>query len=172
LYSLDIISVTKQFFIIEYQLKNLIYIEKLKKLIEEGVSSNTNHNYKTNVKGKMTAWNFFNENKEFISYLDESFFFFKTFKYEINIKLSSSWGTILSNEEEVIEHDHRRSEISGILYLTDIGPGTFFPEFNKFVKEKIGKIVFFSSQLKHSVPKFKTDKKRYTIAFNFESHSF
>ena len=64
-------------------------------------------------------------------------------------------------------HNHRYNHISGTLYLTENGPGTYFPQFNKTVVEKIGKFVFFSSEANHSVAKSNVKQKRYTVACNF-----
>ena len=36
------------------------------KKIEEGINLESNKNYKTNVIGQMTSWNFFNNDKKFI----------------------------------------------------------------------------------------------------------
>ena len=60
----------------------------------------------------------------------------------LNIKdsrLVDAWGNILKKGGAVTEHTHGPAVISGILYLTEGGPGTYFREFNKTVEEKIGK---------------------------------
>jgi hypothetical protein len=80
--------------------------------------------------------------------------------------LHSAWGNILQNNDEVKLHSHQPALLSGILYLTENGPGTNFPDFNMVLKEKIGKIVFFNSEINHFVQKTNLIEKRYTISFN------
>jgi hypothetical protein len=166
-YSLHVLPVVKNLFIFEYQLKNLSFVEDFKKKINQEVNSHDNNNFKTNVKGKMTRWDFFNKDKNFHLCLEESCSFLKIIN-SVDMKIESSWGNILSDNDEVLEHDHvaRTIALSGILYLTEDGPGTYFKLLNKSIDEKIGKIVFFSSELRHSVPKIKIEKDRYTVAFN------
>jgi hypothetical protein len=60
---------------------------------------------------------------------------------------------------------------SGIIYLTDGGPGTFFRDLNLTIEEEIGKYILFTPYLKHSVQKINKDIERITIAFNFNEIS-
>ena len=66
-------------------------------------------------------------------------------------------------------HDHElTSAFSGILYLTEGGPGTFFHEHNITIEEEIGKFILFHPRLMHSVKKIENDIERITVAFNMD----
>jgi len=163
-YILNVGKIESLGFLIEYQFKNLNFVDSLKKEIKNNVGS---MDYKTNVKGKMTNFTAFNKNKIFSDLLKECV----EVTYILNLPksiLKDSWGNILKKGDSVDLHSHYRSTISGILYLTENGPGTYFPQLNKKINEKIGKVVLFNGNLLHSVPVYKGNEDRYTIAFNFE----
>ena len=80
--------------------------------------------------------------------------------------LQSSWGNILQGEDYVGQHDHIGANISGVLYLTDIGPGLDFPDFKRTIKEETGKFILFHPNSSHGVKKTNLKEKRYTLAFN------
>ena len=163
-YTLSLGKIENLGFLIEYQFKNLNFVNFLKKQIKNNVGL---MDYKTNVKGKMTNFTTFNKNKIFNNLLRECIEVTHILNLPKSI-LKDSWGNILKKGDCVDLHSHYRSTIAGILYLTEGGPGTYFPQLNKNIDEKIGKIVLFSGNLLHSVPIYKGNKDRYTIAFNFE----
>ena len=155
----------KKILLIEHQLKDLSFVEDFKNLIDLNISELS---YKTNVKGKMTKWDTFVENKDFRKIILNSVDVIKHFSKN-NVYCNNAWGNKLeNNDDEVKPHHHIGPDIiiSGILYLTEGGPGTYFNEFNKTVKEKIGKLVFFSPEAFHGVPKSNLTKTRYTLSFN------
>lgn len=163
MYKIEVFTTYKNVFIAEYQIKENIHsVDKLKKMIDDSTGA---LDYKTNVKGKMTDFKQFINEPLFLNILKECEIFFNTFNFK-KMYLQDAWGNILEENEEVIEHDHGGCEVSGVLYLTEGGSGTYFSEINKTIEEKIGKIIFFSSNIKHSVIKNKLHK-RYTLAFNF-----
>lgn len=163
MYTITSTLVQKEMHIIEHQLNDLSFVEDFKTLIYNNISD---WSYKTNVKGKMTNLDFFCKNKvlrdiltkcnEPIQYISKN-----------TVGLTEAWGNILEGDEEVISHNHYGAKVCGILYLTEGGSGTYFEQFNKTVKEKIGKIVFFSPEAIHCVLKNNLKNKRYTLAFNF-----
>jgi hypothetical protein len=155
--------ITKNLFIIEYQIKDLSFVNHFKSLIDKNVGTLS---YKTNVKGKMTDWEFFKGVPKFNELLLNIGEIFSTFPFRA-LTLAQAWGNIIEKGDEVIMHNHRYNHISGVLYLTENGPGTYFPQFNKTVVEKIGKFVFFSAEANHSVVKSDVKQKRYTVACNF-----
>ena len=162
MYKLEVVKIEKWLYLLEYQFKNLSFVNILKKEIDNNVGA---LDYKTNVKGQMTKFDEFVNNEIFTNLLKECLYFSNV----LNIKdsrLTEAWGNILKKGGEVQSHSHNPAIISGILYLTEDGPGTYFSEFNKTVEEKIGKIVFFSGQAMHQVLPFKLNKNRYTIGFN------
>ena len=163
-FTLNVAKIENWGFILEYQFENLNFVNNLKKEIKNRVGS---MDYKTNVKGKMTDFKEFVNNKIIHSLLKECV----EATYVLNLPkadLKEAWGNILKTGDSVDIHSHRNSIISGILYLTEEGPGTYFPQFNKTIDEKIGKVVLFNGNLLHSVPVYKGSEDRYTIAFNFE----
>jgi len=148
-------------FLEEYFLKDINLINKLKESIKNNISKYTS--YKTNVKGKMTDWKFF-IGKDIFKPIEKILY-----KY----KLYDAWGNILYKGEHVEEHDHGGKidintalNMSGVLYLTNTKPGTYFKEFNKTIDPEIGKIIVFDNKYRHSVDKCDTDNERITLAFN------
>lgn len=162
-YTVTTQSIKKDLFIIEYQIKDLSFINNFKSLIDKNVGALS---YRTNVKGKMTHWDFFKSVPQFNEILLNMGEIFSAFPFKA-LTLVQAWGNILEKGDQVVIHNHRYNHISAILYLTEKGPGTYFPQFNKTVFEKIGKFVFFSGEANHSVAKSNVKQKRYTIACNF-----
>ena len=152
-------------FLIELQLKiNSAYLIKQ---IEEGINSQTNCNYVTHVKGKMTAWDYFIKDENFLSaikvgtnYLDEKISL-------VSCYLRDAWGTKINYNDRVREHNHNGCIISGVLYLKDSNQDLYFKELDISIRPKKGKLILFSPFLMHGT-KFSLDKKpRYSIAFNY-----
>jgi hypothetical protein len=163
-FTLNVTKIEKWVFLIEYQLKNLNFVDILKKEIKNKVGS---MNYKTNVKGEMTDFTEFVNNEILINILRECMEVTNVLSLPKSV-LKDAWGNILKKGDNVQQHTHHGYTISGVLYLTEKGPGTYFPEFNKTIDEKIGKVVLFSGDALHSVPVYRGDEDRYTIAFNFK----
>jgi hypothetical protein len=88
--------------------------------------------------------------------------------YNGPVQFSSVWGNILETDEHKINiHNHvGNTAFCGILYLTEDGPGTFFPEYNMHIKETIGKFLLFHPMILHYVPESFLKKQRITLAFN------
>ena len=166
MYNVEFASVEKKIFLIEHQLTDLSFVEDFKNLIDFKVS-NLN-SYKTNVLGKMTEWDTFTSNETFQKIITSNQDILKCFIKDKALYCDDAWGNKLENNDEVIPHNHNKSAIAGIIYLTEGGPGTYFPEFKKIIKEKIGKIVFFDGLALHSVPKSNLNKARYTLSFNLK----
>ena len=139
-------------------------IENLKKIIKENTDKNLS--YKTSVKGQFTGFKFLVDNEYFHNFLKLISSYIKLI-YDKNFIISDAWGNVCKKSEEVITHEHSGvTAFCGILYLTEEGPGTFFPEHDINIKEEIGKFVLFHPRLKHSVKKIENDIERITIAFN------
>lgn len=163
-FKINIANVESLAFLIEYQFKNLSFVDILKKEIKNNVGK---MDYKTNVKGRMTSFNHFSKNRIFSNLLKECIEITHVLNLPKSI-LTDAWGNILKKGDSVDAHAHYRCSISGVLYLTENGPGTYFPQFNKTIEEKIGKVLLFSGSLLHEVPVYNGNEDRYTIAFNFE----
>ena len=165
-FDLHIKPIEKDSFILISRIHDPDLIQRLISDTTMGTKSKMNSSYKTNVKGKMTRFKYFNSNDNFIKFLD---LIHPNFKKVIqrSIQLKDSWGNILDKNDYVKTHNHHPSSVSGILYLTT-GMSTYFPLYNKHIEAEAGKFVLFDSMLDHSVPKNKSSKKRYTLSFNFE----
>jgi hypothetical protein len=171
-YKIQIVPKQLDLFLLESQLNDLTYVEYFKNKIDQGITTSSNSN-KTNVKGKMTDWTYFNEDPMFKKFLmeinDLMFKFLQPFQ---KLVLQSSWGNILEENNYVEPHQHIGSNISGILYLTENGPGTDFPDFKKTTEEKIGKFVLFHPHSLHGVKQSNLKEKRYSLAFNLYATNY
>ena len=137
------------------------------KRIEQGIKISPN-NYKTNVQGKMTDWEYFNKDSEFLKFiylindkLDE-IPFIKTYE------LWQSWGLREDMGDRTMEHDHEPAYLSGVIYVNDHGQILEFPELKRFVKPEKGKFVLFSSCLKHKAARSFFIDPKYAISFNIK----
>lgn len=135
--------------------------------IEEGINAPNNLNYVTHQKGKMTSWDYFVKDQNFlniarsgINYIDERINL-------VSCYLQDAWGNKLEYNDRVREHTHYGMIISGVLYLQDSNIELYFRELDIHIKPRKGKLVLFSPFLKHGT-KFSLEKKpRYSIAFNY-----
>ena len=135
-------------------------------LIEEGIKHETNCNYVSNVKGKMTSFVYFNENKIFQKLLSSTC---EAFKINLpTLELVESWGLKLNEGEYTQLHEHHNI-YSGVLYLNDVDTNLELPEINKKVECKKGKFVFFSGMLSHKTKPLVKGTK-YAIAFNLQNN--
>ena len=133
MYNVEFASVEKKLFLVEYQLTDLSFVEEFKSLIDYKIS---NLGYITNVKGKRTEWDTFVNNENFKKIITSNQDILKCFIKNENLYCNNAWGNKLENNDEVIPHNHKTFAIAGIIYLTEEGPGTYFPEFNKTIKER------------------------------------
>ena len=134
-------------------------------------TKDTKLSYKTHVKGHFTGFNSLIANEDFHLFL-------KMIQPQIytifnkNFVINDAWGNICKKGEEVTEHDHNGAAFSGILYLSNGGPGTYFRDYDITINEEIGKYVLFHSKLLHSVKKIEEDIERITVAFNMGKVKF
>jgi hypothetical protein len=108
--------------------------------IEEGIKKEGNNSYWTNVKGQMTSWKYFNEDKTFLKLLAESLS-----SLDLNLsnqELREAWGFKLNTGESTEQHNHM-NHWSGIFYLNDTDTTVEFPEIRKSIKCVKNKFVFF-----------------------------
>jgi hypothetical protein len=157
-------KIKKDVFLLEGVLKDIELIKVLKnKIVNETVANSVDQR---NVLGKSTNYQFFINDVNFINFI-------KSIKKEIakiypyDFIIREAWGNVYNKNDYAKEHTHMdTTAFCGIIYLSENGPGTYFPELKFTVKEKIGKFVLFSPILKHSVKKCKDD--RVTLAFNMD----
>ena len=171
-FDLHVRPLKKDTFILIAKIKEPELCERLCRDIDEGIKKNHN-NYKTNVKGKMTSFTYFNKNKNFIDFLEITRAYFQRVTYIFtktiychDLGLKDAWGNLLEDKDQVMIHTHMPDLLSGILYLSD-GVGTSFPQYNKTISAEVGKFVLFDSMVEHQVHQINSISKRYSISFNF-----
>ena len=148
----------------EVEIDSEYFISKIK----QGFEHPDNKNYQTNIEGKMTPWNFFNNDEKFnevitkiINYLD----------YNIPMEkyyLSEAWGFCVEPNRRTKAHDHYPNLWSGVLYLNDCNLSLDFKELGKSVKATKGRFVIFSSFLIHETKLNETNTEKWGISFNFK----
>ena len=144
-------------------------VKYFKKRIEEGVKA-SNINYKTNVYGRHTAWDFFNKDKEFGLLLCQMIDHLESLSMDLQrFYLQSSWGIIEGVGEYTHRHHHEPNYISGVLYLNDHPQKLYFPEIRQEIIPRTGRFAIFSSFLNHHTKRNIVDKEKYGISFNFRS---
>ena len=138
------------------------FIEKIKK----GCSEKDNMNFKTNIIGSQTSWQYFNKdlkfNKilfKFLDYIDLNFSL-------PNYTLVDAWGFECSLGSRTITHDHFPSLISGVIYLNEHSQLLEFKDINQTVKPEKGSFALFSGFLKHGCFRNKQDAAKYGLSFN------
>ena len=146
----------------ELKINDIDYINNLKTDVRKNIKKTMFNS--TNVKGKMTFYRHYIDNE----------LFKKIEEITPEYKWYDAWGTILTKNQYVQEHDHtlRNNDSnnivthSAVFYLTNIQPGTYFKNQNVTVEPEVGKIIIFSCKELHSVAKYEGDEERITIAFN------
>lgn len=163
------IPVKQQIFFYEAQMPFFDESYFIKK-IEEGIKLESNLNNRTNVKGFMTSWQYFNKDKEFHKILTN---FLKGVKFKKNIsyRLQDSWGLKCVQGNNTDFHNHLESSASGIFYLSDSTTPIIFPQLEKEIYPVKGKVLFFDPTLIHGTPEIK-DGTKYAIAFNLFEKKF
>ncbi len=159
-------NISVPIFLIELKLDIKKYLPDLIKDIDTGIKNNTNLNNQTHVKGYMTNWRYFVDNKNFDLILRSAL---KDVHNQINLKnccLTDAWGIKMVKGSKTDMHNHTSRYYSGVLYLNDSDVDLFFPEINVKIKPSEGSFVLFSSILFHSTDKNNTDSVKYAIPFN------
>ena len=137
-----------------------------KKRIEEGIKTST-LNYKTNVVGKHTAWQFFNRDDKFMVLLLQMIDHLESLNTNLDtFHLAESWGIIEKFGDYTKKHHHAPAYLSGVLYLNDHSQKLHFPEIKQEVTPKKGGFVIFSAFLLHYTQRNLTHKDKYAISFN------
>ena len=94
-------------------------VKYFKKRIDEGIKASS-INYKTNVYGKHTEWDFFKKDKEFVVLLFQIIDHIETLKIDLQrFFLNSSWGIIEGIGDHTQRHHHEPNYLSGVLYLNN-----------------------------------------------------
>ena len=165
-------KVLRDYFFIEgtINLNASYFINKLK----EGFNRYDNKSYNTNIKGKMTAWEFLVKDKYFLKIIDQ---FIPAVDNKIKLPkyhLTEAWGFCAQPNDDTREHDHEPSPWGGVIYLNDHEQTLDFNEINKKVKPAKGKFALFSGFIQHGCKPNKTKEKKWGMSFNmgYTSHQY
>ena len=138
-----------------------------KKRIDEGIQ-NSNLNYKTNVLGAQTDWKFFNQDKNFGILIIQILDYLEKLNFDLKLcYLAESWGLIEKFGDVTKKHTHSHAYFSGVLYLHDHHQKLYFPEINQEITPQKGRVVLFSSFLKHYTTRNLQEAEKYAVSFNF-----
>ena len=144
-------------------------VKYFKKRIDEGIKASS-INYKTNVYGKHTEWDFFKKDKEFVVLLFQIIDHIETLKIDLQrFFLNSSWGIIEGIGDHTQRHHHEPNYLSGVLYLNDHPQKLYFPDIQQEITPEVGRFAIFSSFLAHHTKRNLIEKEKYAISFNFRS---
>ena len=146
------------------------FIQKIK----ESCASKDNNNYKTNIKGLMTPFEFFKQDQKFlteviipvIDYVDEN--------YKLNnYHILDAWGFEVRPKEKTEFHDHQGALWSGVIYLNNCEQPLEFPQIKQKMKPQEGAFCVFNSFLSHGCKRNLDNISKFGISFNFaESKSW
>ena len=142
------------------------FIEKIKK----GCQANDNKNYQTNVKDKMTSFNYFNSDPEFLKILNNIIDYVDKYFDFPSYYLADSWGVSCSYGSKTVEHNHRQSEWSGVIYLNSHDQTLDFNQINEKLKPEPGSFAIFYPFLLHKAETHRSKKTKYGISFNLKDN--
>ena len=155
--------------IFQFEYTNDERMEYFKKQIDENVGP---QDHKTNVKGKMTEYNFFLTDSIFMNFVEKEFFIPEIHKYQQvfpipnltrKINIIDAWGSKLEKTNEVLSHNHRGVQWSSVLYFCDSAP--LETEVGSFATSK-GKIITLPGWVQHWVKPVMIE--RYNLVWNWD----
>jgi hypothetical protein len=154
-------------FLLTGKVNNSDLINNLKISVKNKIN-NSNLHYKTHVKGKFTGFEALTQDFYFNCFIKSILEEIRVV-YPNDFGIKDSWGNIYNKSDSAALHNHNgTTAFCGILYLTEGGPGTYFPEYDITIQEEIGRYLIFHPLLLHKVNKITNDLERITIAFNAE----
>jgi hypothetical protein len=144
------------------------FISKIKK----GFKGEGNLNYRTNVRDKMTSFDYLINDKEFLNILKPMIQYIDRHTSFTKYTLSDAWGFQSSKGAETTRHDHRGNEWSGVIYLNNHEQTLDFDEIDISVKPEPGSFALFSSFLSHGAKQHNFSNTKFGISFNFKALPF
>jgi len=142
------------------------------------IKSNLNpelENY-TNVKGKMTDWNYFIDKPEFVNFITHLINKYQNthpniFEHFLQKKtIGDAWGNEIQKGGSLDYHNHPC--LHGILYLTK-GCDLIFPELNLKITPEPGDYYIFPPEIIHGFDLYEGEQSRYSLIFNiFDKNQF
>ena len=141
--------------------------------IEEGIKQQDAMNGRTNVKGYMTSFKYFNNDKEFFKLLHPMMDYFEKNNFnDRGYQIADTWGIKETFGHFTQSHNHRSSLWSGVIYLSNVDQSLIFKDINEEVEVKVGNFAFFSPFLNHETKNRIYDGQvKYGMAFNFNEVS-
>ena len=140
--------------------------------VDEGVKA-SKINYTTNVQGKHTEWQFFNNDEQFLALIFQMIDQLESLKIDLQkFHLSDAWGLVEDFGGYTRKHNHEPGYLSGIVYLNDHSQKLYFPEIEQEITPKEGGFAIFSSFLMHQTKRNLEHKSKYAISFNFVRPGF
>lgn len=170
-YNLKKLKIQKEVFILTGKIKNEPLLKKLKQFILD--KSHIKFKEGSNVHSSRTDFKALINNDEFFGFLKEAKDII-SFAWDKDFVVFDAWGCVYRESSDYCKkHNHLgTTAFSGILYLSDHGPGTYFNELNLTIKEEFGKFVIFDPMLYHEVPYYNYKKERVVAAFNCDDHKY
>ena len=146
--------------------------EKALEYFENLIKKNTGElDYKTNVKGKMTGWDFFGKDPEFKHFINN--IFHPTMMKHVGIlrgesekliQVKEAWGNILNKGDKVMRHHHKNNYYSTVIYFDDTSP--LCTDVGKFETHR-GLVITIEGSLYHWVEP--VIKERTCLVFNWSA---
>ena len=135
------------------------------KKIDQGVDSDNNRNYRTNVVAGMTDWKYFLGDEKFyetiipiINILDN--------KESRSLDIKEAWGVRHRKFDRTKPHDHAPAYLSFVLYLNDHDQPLKFQDIDETVDSSKGSFAIFSSNLTHYCERNISGKPKYLLSWN------
>ena len=126
----------------------------------------------TNVKGGMTKWDYFVNDKNFTNFMIYLINKYQTthegiFKHFYETQdVPNAWGNEIKKGDSLNYHTH--SCVHGVLYLTE-GCDLILPELNLKITPKPGDYYILPSEVMHGFEESQSELNRYSLVFNIIS---
>jgi len=159
---------TVTFYIGNYPRKDILHNLKVK--VKSNLSETTTN--KTYVRGGMTDWGLFINDKDFSTFFTDIMDHYKPaltpdLILGKEMQVSNAWGNLLKKGEYV--HPHTHNSFHGILYLTK-GVPLIFPELEMVFNPEPGDWIISPPYILHGTDKIDSEEERINVIFNFDFH--
>lgn len=137
---------------------NKKYIDKIYELVGE-------EDFNTNVQGLMTTWWIEKKSSIFKPFIQKTEKIINhVIKPPSQLITSECWGAIYQKTHYAKEHNHLPNEISFVYFLNDSSTPLIFPNFDITPKKDL--LVFFPSDIIHTVPEHRDEQDRIILSGN------
>ena len=136
-----------------------------KEKMKIGFDENENLNYRTNVKGKMTSFKFFVNDKKFQKMVGEFNMYIDKYQNFHPYGIQDAWGFTTEPGEGTVPHDHL-CLWSGVVYLNKCDQPLVFKEIDEQVDPEEGSFALFSPWLLHGCEPNTDTVVKWGMSFN------